>query len=200
VSVHDPATQSVSVHTPLWQSEAAPQCFPTPHRPHVPTGPPQSTSDSFPFFTPSGHAGALQMAGTTDVSHTRLVQSPPIRHFLPSAQFLQTVPPQSTSVSPLLGSSVALLHAGSWQIVETHELFWQSVFTPQLWPIAHLVVHEPPQSTSVSVPFLTVSLHTGTWQVFDVHTPLLQSTAPVQALLSSHLPQFGPPQSMSDSP
>jgi hypothetical protein len=30
----------------------------------------------------------------------------------------------------------------------------------------------PPQSTSVSTPFLVVSLQAGTWQIFPLQTPL----------------------------
>jgi len=61
-------------------------------------------------------------------------------------------------------------------------------------PVAHFSEHEPPQSTSVSSPFLTLSL-----QVAATHsprqTPLWQSELTLQGLASAHGRQ-GPPQSM----
>ena len=40
---------------------------------------------------------------------------------------------------------------------------------------------EPPQSTSDSVPFWTLSAHVGPWQTLPVHTELEQSCGTVQA-------------------
>src|SRR5262249_26805848 len=57
----------------------------------------------------------------------------------------------------------------------------------------------PPQSTSVSSPFFTVSSHAGTWQTMLVHTPLWQSGAATHIRPSLHGPQSGPPQSTSVS-
>jgi hypothetical protein len=55
-----------------------------------------------------------------------------------------------------------------------------------------------PQSTSVSVPFLTPSIQEGAWQTLPVQTPLWQSEALPQALLPAH-PPHEPPQSTSVS-
>jgi hypothetical protein len=57
----------------------------------------------------------------------------------------------------------------------------------------------PPQSLSVSAPFLTESSHAGAWHAPAVHTPLEQSAARAHASPSSHGAQSGPPQSMSVS-
>jgi hypothetical protein len=62
---------------------------------HAP--PPQSTSVSLPFFTPSAQPDAWQMAAV----HTPFWQSVPAVQVLPAAHRLQVVvPPQSLSVSP----------------------------------------------------------------------------------------------------
>src|SRR5262245_52826431 len=44
------------------------------------------------------------------------------------------------------------------QTPETQLPLWQSALIAQVRPFAHLVVHDPPQSTSVSLPFLNVSV------------------------------------------
>jgi hypothetical protein len=58
-------------------------------------GPPQSTSVSPPFCTPSLHDAARH----TKAEHTLLVQSAFTRHVSPGPQSGQVPPPQSTSVS-----------------------------------------------------------------------------------------------------
>jgi hypothetical protein len=58
--------------------------------------------------------------------------------------------------------------------------------------------HDPPQSTSDSVPFFTPSVHVAVWQMFEVHTPLWQSAATAHPFLSAHGEQL-PPQSTSVS-
>src|SRR5207237_662863 len=76
----------------------------------------------------------------------------------------------------------------------------QTVETPQPAPSAHLLGHPPPQSRSVSPPFLTPSVHVGTEHVLVApsQTPLVQSIAPAQPLPSAHFAQL-PPQSVSVS-
>jgi hypothetical protein len=44
------------------------------------------------------------------------------------------------------------------QTPETQLPLWQSALIAHTLPFAHLVAHEPPQSTSVSLPFLNVSV------------------------------------------
>jgi hypothetical protein len=76
----------------------------------------------------------------------------------------------------------------------------QSAAMAQAFVSAHFVVHEPPQSASVSVPFFTVSVQAGAEHVFvpGSHTPLVQSAATAQVFVSAHLPHE-PPQSISVS-
>jgi hypothetical protein len=64
----------------------------------------------------------------------------------------QVVPPQSTSVSfPSFTPSLQETHVPG--PVPKQSLFVQSAFTEQCFRSAHLLLHEPPQSTSVSLPF-----------------------------------------------
>ena len=51
----------------------------------------------------------------------------------------------------------------------------QSAGAAQIFPLAHLSGQPPPQSTSVSVPFLAVSVHVAVAQRPPVHAPLVQS-------------------------
>jgi hypothetical protein len=46
----------------------------------------------------------------------------------------------------------------------------QSAPDAQPLPVAHFVAQVPPQSTSVSLPFLTVSVQLAFWQTLEVHT------------------------------
>ena len=77
----------------------------------------------------------------------------------------------------------------------------QSAATLQSLPSAQRFVgaQEPPQSTSVSVPFLTTSRQVGTWQMLLMQTPLVQSDEAPQSLPSLHLVEQLPPQSTSVS-
>src|SRR3954465_588316 len=58
---------------------------------------------------------------------------------------------------------------------------------------------EPPQSTSLSPWFCTLSAQLGTAQTWSSQTPLTQSLATPQTRPLSQGPQTGPPQSVSDS-
>jgi len=81
----------------------------------------------------------------------------------------------------------------------TQFAFWQSPATEQRLPSAHFFVGAqlPPQSTSVSVPFLVLSLQLDVWQTLVVQTKLAQS-APAEQLLPLAQPEhIVPPQSMS---
>jgi hypothetical protein len=73
----------------------------------------------------------------------------------------------------------------------------QSEHFPQLAPEAHPVVQLPPQSTSVSSPFLTWSVHVG------AQTPLAHDRPTQSASIAQPLPgpqsEHGPPQSTSVS-
>lgn len=82
---------------------------------------------------------------------------------------------------------------------------WQSVATPHDRPDAHFG-QEPPQSTSVSVPFLNVSVQLGApqrWVVVLQNRPALQSAVVAQPALAPQVfpsaSQVAPPQSTSVS-
>jgi hypothetical protein len=82
--------------------------------------------------------------------------------------------------------------------VTRQTLLRQSLFTTHCFPELHRT-QAPPQSTSVSVPFLTVSLQAGTEHRPPLHTPLVQSVLSAQPWPSEHFGQVGPPQSTSVS-
>jgi hypothetical protein len=79
-----------------------------------------------------------------------------------------------------------------------HTPLWQSPATLQCPLVGHFGHVPPPQSTSVSAPFCTLSVQLAPWQMLPTHTPLWQSPPPVHCLPAAHLPQL-PPQSMSVS-
>jgi hypothetical protein len=74
----------------------------------------------------------------------------------------------------------------------------QSEPTRQVLPVAQ-GGQTPPQSTSVSVPFLTASAQLAAWQLPAEQTPLLQSEGTAQDLPSGHGAQVPPPQSTAVS-
>jgi hypothetical protein len=80
-----------------------------------------------------------------------------------------------------------------------HTPLWQSVAPVQTLPATHLGQLAPPQSVSVSVPFLTTSVQVAGWHTSPVHTPLWQSLATAHVLPATHLLHEAPPQSMSVS-
>jgi hypothetical protein len=51
----------------------------------------------------------------------------------------------------------------------------QSVLAAQSFPMAQSAGHEPPQSTSVSVPFFAPSMQVGAAHVLPLQTSLAQS-------------------------
>jgi hypothetical protein len=181
------------VHTPLWQSPATAHVLPVVHFEHVP--PPQSTSVSAPFLTTSVQVGAWH----TLLTQTPLWQSVPAEQILPVAHVGHPPPPQSTSVSvPFLTTSA---HVGAWHLSgePVHTPLAQSEAPVHVLPVPHFGQDAPPQSTSVSVPFLTTSAHVGAWHTRPVHTPLWQSEPELHALPAAHFGHDAPPQSMSVS-
>ena len=64
-------------------------------------------------------------------------------------------------------------------------------------PVAHVGQVPPPQSTSLSVPFLTESVHVAALQWPPVHTPLWQSLATKHCLPAAQVGHVPPPQSTS---
>jgi hypothetical protein len=154
-SVQVAARHTKAVHTLLAQSLGPAHALPATHLAQL--APPQSMSVSVPFFTLSVHLGIWQILPM----HTPSRQSAATEHILPFAHFGQLEPPQSMSVSvPFFTLSV---HAGVWHVPgdPVQMPLWQSDATTQNASVAHLGQAPPPQSTSVSVPFLTVSVHAG---------------------------------------
>jgi len=81
-----------------------------------------------------------------------------------------------------------------------HRLLVQSDATPHVLPTAQCCEQDPPQSTSVSFPFLMPSLHVGAATHFPALQRLLaQSAAAMQFLLAAQ-GAHEPPQSTSVSP
>jgi hypothetical protein len=186
--------QMLLVHTPLWQSAETVQ--PEPFGQFVAQVPPQSTPVSLPFFTPSVQVGVAHALFV----HTPLVQSPGTEHAAPFAHFVVQVPPQSTAVSePFFTVSV---HDAVWQTPAVHTPLagsTQSVAFAHFLPAPHAVHVPPPQSTSVSAPFWTLSLQPAPWQAPAVQTPLAQSVGKVHAEPVPHFEVHVPPQSMAVS-
>ncbi|MFC5490877.1 hypothetical protein [Dokdonella soli] len=75
----------------------------------------------------------------------------------------------------------------------------QSELAKHIFPAVHFEQVGPPQSISVSPPFLTPSKHVGAAQVPAVQTWLWQSLPTLQPLPMAHAAQVGPPQSTSVS-
>jgi hypothetical protein len=199
-SPHAAPWQTLPVHLPLagrTQSALPLQPLPTPHLPGQ--EPPQSVSVSLPFFARSVQLAVWQ----TPAVHTALAQSPLPPQSLPAAHFVEQEPPQSASLSePFLTPSV---QAAPWHDPLVHLPLAgsaQSPFEEQPLPTVHWVAHEPPQSRSVSEPFLTPSGHDA-----DAHTPFeqrplagtTQSPFPPQVLPTPHLFGQADPQSTSAS-
>jgi hypothetical protein len=72
---------------------------------------------------------------------------------------------------------------------------------PHALPAPQVAPHTPPQSTSDSVRFSTLSEQVAVWQTLLVQTRLPQSAAALHFLPSTQgvHPEAGPPQSLSDS-
>jgi hypothetical protein len=112
------------------------------------------------------HVGIWQRRGLP--LHTPERQSVPPSQSLPSAHGPQ-LPPQSTSVSG--GSTIRLVQVAPTQMPLQKPVV-QSRGAAHFLPSAHFGHTAPPQSTSVSVPFVTTSVHAGTLQVPFSQTPL----------------------------
>jgi len=90
------------------QSPLVPHPLPSAQRLAGAQGPPQSASVSEPFFTASPQVEEAQIE--VPAGQTAFTQSVPSLQLLPSSQWGQVAPPQSTAVSvPFLTPSVQLL-------------------------------------------------------------------------------------------
>ena len=144
------------MHRLLVQSVGAVQVLFGAHRLQL-VAPPQSTSLSPWFLTVSEHEG---------VAHRPFVQTPLVQSLgapqpLPLPHLPQRAPPQSMSVSPWFFTPSEQVGAAQRPFVQTPLV--QSPGVVQPLPVAHFLAgaQDPPQSTSVSVPFFTTSLHVG---------------------------------------
>src|SRR5207245_2329504 len=140
--------QAEPLQTPLVQSAPARHAWPSPQSGQV--LPPQSTSLSVPFLTPSPQVGAAR----TDELHTRPWQTPATAQFFPLAHLVGQEAPQSTS--PSVPFWIPSLQVGAAQIAPMQIRLWQSSPRRQRRPVPQ-VEQVPPQSTSVSAPFRTPS-------------------------------------------
>ena len=96
-------------------------------------------------------------------------QSPPTLHVAPSLHFGHVVPPQSVADSrPFFTPSVQVAPRHT---PPPHERLVQSPPVAHPLPTMHRE-HEPPQSTSVSLPFRVPSPQEAAWQVPALQTPL----------------------------
>lgn len=203
VSVQVAALHRLPVQTPVTQSAAIKQALLTGQVFDAEDTqlPPQSAAVSVPFLTPSVQVTGWQMFPV----HTPLAQSAARLQALPAAHLVEHEPPQSVSVSaPFLTRSVQI---GAMHFPEVQTPLTQSEATLHALAVAQAVAQvepvakTPPQSTSVSVPFLTLSGHLGATHLRLVHTPEAQSVARVQALVVAQREQLvDPPQSTSLSP
>src|SRR6185503_21083953 len=124
--------------TELTQSPFVVQTRPALHFGQV--DPPQSTSVSLPFMTPSEHDAAVQ----TLFVHRLLVQSAFALHAWPLGHFGQ-LPPQSTADSePFFTLSVQF---GAWHSPDVQTPLEQSPAKVQIFCAAHPGQVPPPQST-----------------------------------------------------
>jgi hypothetical protein len=124
----------------LAQSAFTVQALPTPQALQLP---PQSTSVSVPFFTPSLH----ETGEHKPPAHAPLVQSVTLPQRRPLAHFGHVLPPQSTSLSaPFLIPSLQL---GCAQVPAVHRPLMQSAALTHIFPGRH-GEQGPPQSMSLS--------------------------------------------------
>jgi len=142
----------------------------------------------------------LHTAGVFVVSQSLLWQSVLALHFFPLAHGEQLFPPQSLSVSSPFSTASVQVGAVHVSLVASHTLLEQSALVLHFFVSAHLFAHEPPQSTSVSSPFIFVSEQEAVLQILLSQTLLLQSPPFWQAFPALHLLVQEPPQSTSVSP
>src|SRR5689334_17689477 len=103
-----------------------------------------------------------------------VMQSPGTPQVLKSVQRGQVVePPQSTSVSPWFFTPS--VHDGAAHRPEVQTPLSQSLPTLQIWFSVQRLQSAPPQSTSDSLPFRTVSVQLAATQTFALQMWLAQS-------------------------
>jgi hypothetical protein len=153
--------------------------------PIVPHTAPQSTSVSAPFCTPSEQEGGAQCI----VSHMPLQHSEPALHGslfgAPQPREYVALEQPVSRQKPFTQARLAAQLPGPTQasgvhLLEMQEPLWQSTACPQVRPSAH-GGHDPPQSTSVSLPSWSASVQVGVAQTLPTHTrPMPQLLESVQ--------------------
>ena len=153
-------------------------------------------------MTPSLHDGWLH----TPNRHTPLAQSVFSTHSSKLAHLDEQLPPQSVSVSsPFATPSVQVAAKHTFVPSESHTRVTQSSPVEQPASTGHLLHTPPPQSTAVSMPFITASVHVGAVQAPVAapaalkQMPLAQSKLLVHAVATGQPSQSGPPQSTAIS-
>ena len=161
--------------------------------------PPQSTSVSVPFVRPSVDVAGSQTR--VPALHAVFAQSVVIAQPCPGGQRVTPAvgPPQSMPVSSRFLIPSACVGARHFFWTGSHFALSQSVSAEQPCPVAHLGAAAPPQSLSVSSPFLTPSVGEGAWQTPSLQTLLVQSAPITQTLPVEQAGAFEPPQSTSVS-
>jgi hypothetical protein len=91
------------------------------------------------------------------------------------------------------------MHEGGAHAIAVQTPLAQSVAIAHAFVSEHSGQEPPPQSTSVSAPFFTMSWQLGAWQMPPVHTPWLQSVPVAHVLPSGQAWGHPPPQSMPAS-
>jgi hypothetical protein len=133
---------------------------------------------------------------------TALVQLPAapgaLHCWQPPAQALLQQTPSTQKPLAQVAFMAQVVPSGAAQTLPRQAPLEQSRLMVQVFP-AEQGGQGPPQSTSVSVPFLTRSAQLGGWQVPEEQTPLTQSVPPWQVLPSGHGAQIPPPQSTAVS-
>jgi len=218
----------VTLQVAVRQSLLPLQLPPIAHLPHV--VPPQSTPDSSPFLMPSVHVAAAHLfmvvvvvilvvvfVTVTLIAAQLLLRQSVLVTQSPLAGHLGHVgPPQSTPVSLLflMPSPQPAGRAEMHMLLVVLQLpLRQSLALLQLTPVGHFGQVRPPQSTPVSMPFLTPSVHVAAAHIFIVvvvvtlvtgfvsvtftgaQLLLRQSLGAEQPPLAAHLGHKGPPQS-----
>ena len=154
--------------------------------------PPQSTSVSSPFVTPSLAVGSAQR----EAMHARETQSSATRHPRPTSHAGDAEPPQSTSVSSPFRTRSA---RGAAHSPPSHTRLAQSRPVRHARPSPHEGARVPPQSTADSSPFMTPSSDRGARHLPSTQTRSAQSRRVAHARPSPQRGPAIPPQSTSVS-
>jgi hypothetical protein len=154
--------------------------------------------------SPFQHSLLVEQTWPGSLAEPGLAQAPaPLHTLLPPHAGLPSRPLGTYAHVPTLPGAVQVtahwpVHALLQQKPPLQKVLAQSVVPPHTLPVPHAAQAPPPQSVSVSVPFLTPSVHVG-WQTLPVQRPPAQSPLILQARPGPHFFAQLPPQSTSVS-